>query len=111
VRSDVGQVFSVYTSDINTLRSIASEICSKYGALCFAESDPEDLLWFSFIWAETFYYADPEECTADLECLDTLFDMQWEIFKLAANHKYAVYISRELLEEAVTKLLKLTGKG
>ena len=102
------RVRSVYTSDVNVLRGVASEVCSRHNTLCFADRDPDELVWFGFTWVETFYYVNPEDCASDLKCLDTLFNMHWEVFKLASRGEYMVYIDRDLLDRAVTKLLRIT---
>ncbi|MFZ8783624.1 MAG: hypothetical protein ACO2OR_06550 [Desulfurococcaceae archaeon] len=95
-------------SSTTTLRRVASEICSKYGTLCFSESDPDDLVLFGFTWVENFYYIDPLDCASNLKCIETVFEMHSTIFKLAREGKYVVNIDRVLLEGAVKKLLELS---
>jgi hypothetical protein len=90
------------------LRRVASEICSKYGTLCFSESDPDDLVLFGFTWVENFYYIDPLDCASNLKCIETVFEMHSTIFKLAREGKYVVNNDRVLLEGAVKKLLELS---
>ena len=92
---------------VRDLRLIASEICSKYGTLCFSESDPDDLVLFGFTWVENFYYVDPVECARDVKCVETVFEMHSTVFKLAREGRYALSISRDLLENAVKRLISL----
>jgi len=92
---------------INELRQVASEICSRYGTLCFTSRDPDELVLFGLTWVENFYYVDPVECSRDLKCVETIFEMHSTVFKLALEGRYAVNTSRELLESAVKRVLAL----
>jgi len=94
--------------DTQALRRVASDICSKYGTLCFSESDPDELVLFGFTWVENFYYIDPVECARDLKCVETIFEMHSTVLKLARENKYTVDNNGELLEKAVKKLLELS---
>ena len=96
-------------SSIEMLRSIAGNICSKYGTLCFSESDYDELVLFGFTWVENFYYIDPVECARDLKCIETIFEMHSTVLKLAREGKYIVNNDIELLEKAVKRLLELSS--
>ena len=95
-------------SSIQALRRTAREICRKYGTLCFTDMDPDDLVLFGFTWVESFYDVDPVECAKDLKCIETIFEMHSTVFKLAREGMYTINNDRELLENAVKKLLKLS---
>ena len=95
-------------SSVEALRFTAREICSKYGALCYAETDPDDLVLFGLTWVENFYYVDPVECAQDLKCVETIFEMHSTVFKLAREGAYIVNNDKELLENAVKRLLELS---
>jgi hypothetical protein len=95
---------------IAELRSIASEICSKYGTLCFTDMDPDKLVLFSLTWVESFYYVDPVACSKNPECVRTIFEMHSTVYKLALENKYIVQINKRLLERAVRRLLALSEK-
>jgi len=95
--------------NIRLMRSLASDICSKYGTLCFSETDPDELVLFGFTWVENFYYIDdPVECARDLKCVETIFEMHSTVLKLTKEGKYFVNYDRELLEKAVKELLELS---
>jgi len=96
--------------NIALLRQLASDICSKYGTLCFSETDPDELVLFGFTWVENFYYIDdPVECARDLKCIETIFEMHSTVLKLSREGKYIVNNDRELLEKAVKELLGLSN--
>jgi len=97
----------VLMSSIDLLRCIANSICSKYGALCFFQTDPDELVVLGFTWVENFYYIDPVECARDSKCIETVFEMHYTVLKLAREGKYSVDINIELLEKAVKRLLEL----
>ena len=92
---------------VRDLRLIASEICSKYGTLCFSESDPDDLVLFGFTWVENFYYVDPVECSRDASCVDAVLEMWGEVVSRVAEGRYTVVGDRELARRAVRGLLEL----
>ena len=98
----------MYTSNIEELRRIASEICIKHNTLCYSERDPNELVFFGFTWVENFYHVDPVKCAENLECVNTIFEMHSTILKLTLEDRYTVNTSRELLEETIKKLLLLS---
>jgi len=95
-------------SSVGALRRVARSICRKYGTLCYTNSDPDDLVLFGFTWVENFYYVDPVECARDLKCIETIFEMHSTVFKLAREGVYIINNDKELIENAVKKLLKLS---
>jgi hypothetical protein len=95
---------------VSELRGIAGEICAKYGTMCYGDRDPDELVLFGFTWVENFYYVDPVECSRDLECIETVFKMHSTVLKLALEGRYIVNINRELLKEAVKRLLALSNR-
>jgi hypothetical protein len=92
---------------VSELRGVAREICAKYGTMCYDDGDPDEIVIFGFTWVENFYYVDPVECSRDLECIETVFKMHNTVLKLALEGRYIVNNDRELLEEAVKRLLTL----
>jgi hypothetical protein len=62
---------------------------------------------FAFTWVENFYYIDPLDCASNLKCIETVFEMHSTIFKLAREGRYALSVSRDLLENAVKRLISL----
>ncbi len=73
----------------------------------FTSRDPDELVIFGLTWVENFYYIDPVECSRDLKCVETIFEMHSTVLKLTLENKYAVNTSREMLESTVKKLLTL----
>jgi hypothetical protein len=92
---------------VSELRGVAGEICAKYGTMCYDDRDPDEIVLFGFTWVENFYYVDPFECSKDLKCIETVFNMHSTVLKLAVEGKYVVNNDVELLEEAVKRLLTL----
>jgi hypothetical protein len=95
---------------VSELRGVAREICVKYGTMCYGERDPGEIVLFGFTWVENFYYVDPVECSKDLECIEAVFDMHSTVLRLAVEGKYIVNNDRELLEDAVKRLLTLNRR-
>jgi hypothetical protein len=95
---------------VSELRGIAREICAEYGTMCYGDRDPDEIVLFGFTWVENFYYVDPVECSKDLECIETVFNMHSTVLRLALEGKYVVNNDRELLEEAVKRLLTLSKR-
>jgi hypothetical protein len=97
----------LYVRDVEHLRRVAESICKKHGTMCYSSGDPDDLVLFGFTWVESFYYVDPLDCTSDLKCVEEVFRMHGEVFKLARMSIYEVLVDEELLEKAIEKLLLL----
>jgi hypothetical protein len=99
-----------YVRDVELLRRVADGICRKHGTMCYSNGDPDDLVLFGFTWVESFYYVDPLDCASDLKCVETVFEMHSEVFRIARSGLYYVLVDEELLENAVERLLAL-GAG
>jgi hypothetical protein len=99
-----------YVWDVKRLREIADSVCKKHNTMCYGSRDSDDIVLFGFTWVEGFYYVDPAECSRNLECVKGVFDMHFEVLKLVYEDKYAVYVDEELIDRAVSELLKLSSK-
>jgi hypothetical protein len=95
---------------VSELRSVAEGICREYKTMCFSAYDPDDLVLFSFTWVESFYHVDPAECSEDLKCVEEVFRMHGDVFKLTKMGLYEIQVDEELLRKAVERLLALSGK-
>ena len=100
----------VYASSVSELRSVAEGICGEYETMCFSAHDPDDLILFSFTWVEGFYYVDPVECSEDLKCIEEVFRMHSDVFKLARMGLYEIQVDEGLLRKAVERLLAVSDK-
>jgi len=97
----------VYASSVGVLRRVAEGVCREYKVMCFSAYDPDDLVLFSFTWVEGFYYVDPVECSGDLKCIEEVFRMHGDVFKLARMGLYEIQVDEDLLRRAVERLLAL----